>query len=314
MSLRKSASETSEPSPEPKFHTLFAHCSNSTSCVTPRSSVIASYFDRPGDLRDVLGSPPSRCSMTSVVRLSAEHLLTPATYFPSHLTRYLKVLYGSKRLGLTVNWAMAALLGLDLPGELLDPDDDELGRLERCEADEDVDDAVVDVGLRRRLLVALDEVRLPRRGALEGPLTEEVVHERPHVEPDLRPQRLVVRLEDDPLGTAVEALLEEEREATNRDVLPLGCLRVGAVERASAPGDVAVDRERAQTVCAQRVEHAVLGIGQNVRQLGNVAQDTLGARRRLPYTSSRVGTCVDARDSAAGADVLEAPVVERIGH
>src|SRR6266540_3152052 len=51
MSLRKSASETSEPSPEPKFHTLFAHCSNSTSCVTPRSSVIASYFDRPGDLR-----------------------------------------------------------------------------------------------------------------------------------------------------------------------------------------------------------------------------------------------------------------------
>src|SRR3954447_21768096 len=109
-SLRKSLSETSAPSPEPKFHTLFAHCSNSTSWVTPRSSVIASNFERPGDLREVLGSPPSRCSTTSVVRFNAEHLLTPATYLPSHLTRNLKFLYGSNRLAFTVNWAMAALL------------------------------------------------------------------------------------------------------------------------------------------------------------------------------------------------------------
>src|SRR5580765_5730157 len=91
MSLRKSLSETSAPSPEPKFHTLLAHCSNSTSWVTPRSRVIASYLDRPGDFR-------------------AEHLLIPATYLPSHLTRNLKFLYGSNRVALTVNWAMAALL------------------------------------------------------------------------------------------------------------------------------------------------------------------------------------------------------------
>ena len=51
MSLRKSASETSAPRPEPKFHTLFAHCSNSGSWVTPRSRVTASYSVRPGDLR-----------------------------------------------------------------------------------------------------------------------------------------------------------------------------------------------------------------------------------------------------------------------
>ena len=53
MSLRKSLSETSAPSPEPKFQTLFAHFSNSVSWVTPRSSVIASYFVRPGDLREL---------------------------------------------------------------------------------------------------------------------------------------------------------------------------------------------------------------------------------------------------------------------
>src|SRR6187455_1130763 len=114
MSLRKSLSETSAPRPDPKFQTLLAHCSNSLSCVTPRSKVIASYSVRPGDLRLLLGSPPSRCLTTSVVRLSMPTLLTPATYLPSHLTRNLKFLYGSKRWGLTLNWATVASLGLDL--------------------------------------------------------------------------------------------------------------------------------------------------------------------------------------------------------
>src|SRR5918995_7091074 len=103
MSLRKSRSDTSAPRPDPKFQILFAHFSNSVSCVTPRSSVIGSYSVRPGDLRLELGSPPSRCLTGSVVRLSEPTLLTPATYRPSHLIRNLKFLYGSNRCGLTVN-------------------------------------------------------------------------------------------------------------------------------------------------------------------------------------------------------------------
>src|SRR6266404_7396449 len=106
MSLRKSLRDTSAPRPEPKFQTLFAHFSNSVSWVTPRSSVTASYSVRPGDFRLLLGSPPSRCLTTSVVRLSALHLLTPATYLPSHLRRNLKFLYGSNRWALTVNCAI----------------------------------------------------------------------------------------------------------------------------------------------------------------------------------------------------------------
>ena len=102
--------------------------------------------------------------------------------------------------------------------------------------------------------VALDEVGLARRGALERALAEEVVHERADVQPDLRPQRLVVRLEDHPLGAAVQALLEEQREPPDRDVLPLRGQLVGAVERARAPADVAEDREVAQAVDAERVE------------------------------------------------------------
>src|SRR6201987_6442895 len=95
------------PRPAPKFQILFAHFSNSVSCVTPLSSVIASYSVRPGDLRLLLGSPPSRCLTTSVVRLRALTLLTPATYFPSHFRRNLKFLYGSNRSGLAENCAIA---------------------------------------------------------------------------------------------------------------------------------------------------------------------------------------------------------------
>src|SRR4051794_22546935 len=102
-SLRKSASDTSAPRPDPKFQILLAHCSKSTSWVTPRSIVMGSYSVRPGDLRLDDGSPPSRCLTTSVVRFRPPTLLTPATYRPSHFTRNLKFLYGSKRCAFTLN-------------------------------------------------------------------------------------------------------------------------------------------------------------------------------------------------------------------
>src|ERR1700733_849225 len=115
MSLRKSFSETSEPSPALKFQTLFAHCSNVVSCVSPRSSVMGSYFVRPGDLRLMLGSPPCRNSTTSVWRSSGPTCEIPATYLPSHFKRNLKFLYGSKRCGLAGNSATHHLAQNTLP-------------------------------------------------------------------------------------------------------------------------------------------------------------------------------------------------------
>src|SRR6202012_2108740 len=109
-SLRKSLRETSEPSVAPSCQTFAAHASKARSWVTPRSRVMASNSVRPGDLRLVLGSPPSRCFTTSVVRFSPETLLIPATYWPSHFTRKLKFLYGSKRCAFTVNCAMGHFL------------------------------------------------------------------------------------------------------------------------------------------------------------------------------------------------------------
>src|SRR5580704_6130798 len=131
ISLRKSASDTSAPSLAFICHTLFAHCSKAMSWVPPRSSVTASNSLRPGDLRLVLGSPPSRCLTTSVIRFSAETLLMPATYRPSQRNRNLKFLYGSKRWGLTTNSAMSVSFNrllhalasdLQLARELLDLD------------------------------------------------------------------------------------------------------------------------------------------------------------------------------------------------
>jgi len=90
----------------------------------------------------------------------------------------LKFLYWSKRAAFTVNCAIAMLLGRALAGHLLQPDHDELGRFEQREAEVDVDDAEFGVGLRSRLLVSFDEVRLARSGALERAESEQVVHER----------------------------------------------------------------------------------------------------------------------------------------
>jgi hypothetical protein len=56
-------------------------------------------------------------------------------------------------------------LSVDLPGHLLDFQNDKLGRLERRESDDDIDNAEIDVALRRGFLVAFDKV-VPERKVL----------------------------------------------------------------------------------------------------------------------------------------------------
>src|SRR6266508_3284524 len=65
----------------------------------------------------------------------------------------------------------------NLSGHLLNLDHDKLRRLERRESDNDVDDAEIDVVLRRRCLVALDEVSFTRRLSLKRALAKQVLHE-----------------------------------------------------------------------------------------------------------------------------------------
>ena len=53
---------------------------------------------------------------------------------------------------------LVAPLGLNLTSQLLGPDDDELGRFQWSEADENVNDALIDIVLHRRHLVTYDEI------------------------------------------------------------------------------------------------------------------------------------------------------------
>src|SRR3954470_22161617 len=320
MSLRKSARDTSEPSPAPTCQTLLAQRSNSGSWVTPRSRVMPSNSERPGDLRGEEGSPPWRCLTTSVVRFSGLILLMPATVRPSHSTRNLKFLYGSKRCALTVNSAIRFLqlskipgpLERELTGGLLDLDHHELGRADGRDADEHVDDAVRHVLVRRGLAVALDEVRLARGAALEGALAEERVQVRGRGQPDLLPQALVVGLEHDPLQATLEALLDMQREPSHRYVLPRAVERVGALQRARAPHQRAGGGEGAQTVDAERVEQSGLTVRQIDGERAHSDELRLRTRRRLPHAALGVGARDDARDRAGGREGPQPPG-ERVG-
>src|SRR6185295_4893191 len=156
------------------------------------------------------------------------------------------------------------LLHLYLTGHLLDLDDHKLGGLERRESDDDVDDAAIYITLRCGFFITLDKVGIARRAALECALSEQVMHERTDVESNLRPQRLVVRLEDHPLQRAIERLFDEKGRAPHRDVLPFRADCVVALQSPRAPRDCAVDREAPNAVDRLRIQYAVLVIGQNV--------------------------------------------------
>ena len=182
-------------------------------------------------------------------------------------------------------------------------DDDELGGLERREADHDVDDAQIDVVLGRGLLVALDEVSLARRRTLERTLPEEVVHERADVQTNLRPQSLVIRLEDHPLRAAIETFLDEQRRATDGNVFPFRCEAIIAHARARSPRHAACRRHGSKAIDAQLIQLAVLQIGQSHAQTRHSDQRGLEPGGCLPDTTLPVCTCKQpCHGSARGKD------------
>ena len=67
---------------------------------------------------------------------------------------------------------------MNLARHLLDGEDDEFRRPRRCEADQHVDDPEVDIGLRRRLGIAFDEIGVAGLLALERALAEKAVHKQ----------------------------------------------------------------------------------------------------------------------------------------
>src|SRR5262245_12914916 len=102
-------------------------------------------------------------------------------------------------------------------------------------------------------MVTADEIRLPWRLSLECALAEKAMHEGTDIEPDLRPERLVIGLEHDPFQAAIETLLDIECGAANRNVLVFVCELVGATQGPRTPDYRAVDGKAAQAIDANGI-------------------------------------------------------------
>jgi len=119
--------------------------------------------------------------------------------------------------------------------QLLNPNHNEFGGLERRETYDDVDYSRVDVILSGGCFVAPDKESLARFRPLKRSLTKQTSHEGAKARTNLCPKQIIVRLEDRPLRTLIKTLFEINRQAPYRNVFPLTRL---LIERARAPGDI----------------------------------------------------------------------------
>src|SRR2546421_12936772 len=140
------------------------------------------------------------------------------------------------------------LLCLRLAGKLCNLDDDKFGGFERGKGNDDVDDAIIYIGLSRRRSVAFDLKGLAGFLSLECPLVEKGEHEGLDAGADGHPKRSIVRLKNHPTQAAVERLLDKQCHAAHRDVAPLLECRIRGLRCAGTEDDRANAWESAQAV------------------------------------------------------------------
>src|SRR5687768_4086963 len=99
---------------------------------------------------------------------------------------------------------------------------DKLGGFDRCNANHNDQPATIDVSLRHRGTVALDEVGFfylrPFERAVAPDEGQEVRDRTAHP----RPERFRIRLEYHPLQTAINRGFDEDQQAAHIDILPVG--------------------------------------------------------------------------------------------
>src|SRR6185369_13604623 len=138
------------------------------------------------------------------------------------------------------------------PGGMLeDPEDDELGRAYRCNADFAHQAPVVDIVLRHRHFVAFDEERLVLRGSEQRANAPLAAQKKSDRSGNIRPQLLIVRLENSPLRSLVDRTLEKYEEPPHAHVLPDRVRR----HCARAPDENAFAGELTNDVDASRVQY-----------------------------------------------------------
>src|ERR1700741_3643462 len=205
-------------------------------------------------------------------------------------------------------------LGSDLSCNLLNLDDDELRGLQGRKSYDDVHDAEIDVVLRGSLLVTFDEIGVLRRLSLKCTLPKEVLHEGTDIEANLGPERFIVRLEDDPLRSPVEAFFDKQSESPDGNVFIVVRHLIGAIESAGSPTDRAVDREIAQAVDGQRIEDTVFRVRELVLEVLHTGKGRFGAGWGFPNSASPVGASVEPREGAAWRWRARAERIQGIGN
>src|SRR5688572_12672046 len=178
-------------------------------------------------------------------------------------------------------------------GELRDSEYDELGRLDRCDADLDGEDARVAILRRVVLRVALHVERLGRRRAEQCTVAPHTAKEHRDGALHRVPQLRVVRFEHDPVGALQDRLFDVVEQAAHVEVAPFGITR----QRPSAPDANALTRERSDAVHRDRVELIVLTFGDLQLERDHAADHFV--RGRLVDTTGVIVAGPDAGDVAA---------------
>src|SRR3954454_24199277 len=180
---------------------------------------------------------------------------------------------------------------LHATGVLTDAEDDELGWLDRRNADDRHDHSRIDDVVGGGFLVALDEERFLGRAAHECAVAPPTRQEGADVAADRFPQCSIVGLEDDPARRLGDRLLYHVDQAGHVEVAPLAR---GIVQRARAPDADPLAREVSNAVHARRIEHALLFERQALGDVEGATDELVG--RRLVHTALRIVACPDARN------------------
>src|SRR6266540_6838962 len=128
--------------------------------------------------------------------------------------------------------------------------------------------------------VAPDEIGVLWRSPSQGATVVDTEQKAFDAASEGAPQWLVIGLEHCPLCALVDALFDEEKETTHRDVLPFGELSRGKC--AGTPDANASARQCPERVDSRRDKMLLIGVRERAGQTSDGSEASLSARWCLP--------------------------------
>src|SRR6266496_1183540 len=138
------------------------------------------------------------------------------------------------------------------------------------------------------------------------------MHKRAHIQANLCPQGLSVRLKHHPLQPTIKTLLNIQGGAPHRKIFPLRGKSIITLQGTSTPGDSTRGREGTQTVDCKWVEPSIFIISQGNAHAGDAHNACLKPSWSLPDTALCIGTGEDARHCARWSKCFYTTIIENI--